>query len=81
VAAFVTELNFQLVPSERSSLILCVCLSKLSCAAFNHACNWKAAGTYGESIGNAAWDPTCLCPLSSVGGLCLMAYEPHNAIR
>ena len=50
LAMFVTELNLQCVSCERSSLILCVLLLKLSSAAFNHACSWKAAGTFGQSV-------------------------------
>lgn len=50
----VTELNLQYVSYESSSQILCVLLLKLSSAAFNHACSWKAAGTFGRPVGIAA---------------------------
>jgi len=50
VAMFVTELNLRCVSYERSSLIICVLLLKLSSAAFNHACSWQAAGTFGQSV-------------------------------
>jgi hypothetical protein len=50
VEMFVTELNLQCVSYERSSLILCVLLLKLPSAAFSHACSWKAAGTFGQSV-------------------------------